>query len=59
MGSVFDLLWSLKRLCHEMWQSEVKMVDELHLSVALRMLKAPHFNARMNALKQARLLFCT
>jgi hypothetical protein len=31
---------------------EVKPIDQLRLEVALRMLKSPHFNARMNSLKE-------
>ena len=49
---MFDLLLSMRRLSSELWLSEAKNVDDLHLNMVIRMLNAPHFNARMNALKQ-------
>ncbi|EDO44319.1 predicted protein, partial [Nematostella vectensis] len=51
VGKVFDLLTTLKLLCLTLWQ-EVTGVDDLRLEVALKMLKAPHFNAKMNSLKE-------
>ncbi|KAJ7330594.1 Ubiquitin carboxyl-terminal hydrolase 24 [Desmophyllum pertusum] len=35
-----------------LWQNMVSGVDELRLEVALKMLKSPHFNAKMNSLKE-------
>lgn len=35
-----------------LWHKEVPGVDELRLEVALNMLKTPHFNAKMNSLKE-------
>ena len=35
-----------------LWQNMVSGVDELRLDVALKMLKSPHFNAKMNSLKE-------
>ena len=35
-----------------LWQNMVSAVDELRLEVALKMLKSPHFNAKMNSLKE-------
>lgn len=35
-----------------LWQSMVAGVDDLRLEVALKMLKSPHFNAKMNSLKE-------
>ncbi|XP_062568779.1 ubiquitin carboxyl-terminal hydrolase 24-like [Saccostrea cucullata] len=52
IGSVSDLLASMKLLCIQMWPNHTESLDDLRLEVALRMLKSPHFNARMNALKE-------
>ncbi|KAL9950990.1 hypothetical protein ACROYT_G043576 [Oculina patagonica] len=52
VGDVFDLLTTLKLLCMRLWQNMVSGVDELRLEVALKMLKSPHFNAKMNSLKE-------
>lgn len=52
VGDVFDLLTTLKLLCMRLWQSMVAGVDDLRLEVALKMLKSPHFNAKMNSLKE-------
>ena len=49
---MFDLLTTLKLLCMRLWQNMVSGVDELRLDVALKMLKSPHFNAKMNSLKE-------
>lgn len=49
---MFDLLTTLKLLCMRLWQNMVSGVDELRLEVALKMLKSPHFNAKMNSLKE-------
>ena len=49
-----DLLASMKLLCIQMWPQHTDSLDDLRLEVALRMLKSPHFNARMNALKEVR-----
>lgn len=49
---MFDLLTTLKLLCMRLWHKEVNGVDELRLEVALKMLKTPHFNAKMNSLKE-------
>ncbi|KAH9492249.1 Ubiquitin carboxyl-terminal hydrolase 24 [Bulinus truncatus] len=52
IGSVSDLLSSMKLLCLQMWREDVDKLDDLRLAVTLRMLKSPHFNAKMNALKE-------
>uniref|UniRef100_A0A2C9KAF6 Ubiquitinyl hydrolase 1 n=1 Tax=Biomphalaria glabrata TaxID=6526 RepID=A0A2C9KAF6_BIOGL len=52
IGSVSDLLSSMKLLCLQMWREDVDKLDDLRLDVTLRMLKSPHFNAKMNALKE-------
>ncbi|CAL1529935.1 unnamed protein product [Lymnaea stagnalis] len=52
IGSVSDLLSSMKLLCLQMWPLDVDKLDDLRLTVTLRMLKSPHFNAKMNALKE-------
>lgn len=49
-----DLLASMKLLCIQMWPQHTESLDDLRLEVALRMLKSPHFNARMNALKEVK-----
>lgn len=49
---MFDLLTTLKLLGMRLWHKEVPGVDELRLEVALKMLKTPHFNAKMNSLKE-------
>ena len=52
VGVVADLLASMKLLYLSLWPDETKAIDELRLQVALSMLKSPHFNAKMNALKE-------
>ena len=52
VGSVSNLLSSMKLLCLHMWPNDVDKLDDLRLEVTLRMLKSPHFNAKMNALKE-------
>ncbi|XP_013409431.2 ubiquitin carboxyl-terminal hydrolase 24-like [Lingula anatina] len=52
VGSVCDLLATVKLICLEMWKTDVSSVDELRLEIVLRMIKSPNFNARMNALKE-------
>ena len=47
-----DLLVALKRLCLQFWPSNADDCDRLRLTVICRMLKTPHFNCRMNALKE-------
>ncbi|XP_035828590.1 LOW QUALITY PROTEIN: ubiquitin carboxyl-terminal hydrolase 24 [Aplysia californica] len=52
IGSVSNLLSSMKLLCLKMWPQDVDKLDDLRLEITLRMLKSPHFNAKMNALKE-------
>nr|CAB3267565.1 ubiquitin carboxyl-terminal hydrolase 48-like [Phallusia mammillata] len=52
LGSLSDLLTSMKGVCRVMWAKDVTSVDDLRLEVTLRMVKCPHFNAKMNALKE-------
>ncbi|XP_077972925.1 ubiquitin carboxyl-terminal hydrolase 24-like [Styela clava] len=52
LGSVSELLTIMKLVYRELWSKDVSSVDELRLSVTLRMLRSPHFNAKMNALKE-------
>ncbi|KAL3868453.1 hypothetical protein ACJMK2_041259 [Sinanodonta woodiana] len=52
VGSVSDLMASMKLLCIHMWPTDIKALDDLRLDIALRMLKSPHFNAKMNSLKE-------
>ncbi|CAH1774066.1 unnamed protein product [Owenia fusiformis] len=51
VGCVNEMLASIKLLCLSIWPNDVQAVDTLRLDFALRMLKSPHFNARMNSLK--------
>ena len=55
---MFDLLTTLKLLCMRLWQNMVSGVDDLRLEVALKMLKSPHFNAKMNSLKEVTAAHC-
>lgn len=50
--SISDLLKSMKLLCLYLWPQQVALTNSLCLEVILRMLKCPHFNARMNGLKE-------
>ncbi|KAF8763443.1 Ubiquitin carboxyl-terminal hydrolase 24 like protein [Argiope bruennichi] len=50
--SISDLLKSMKVLCLHLWPHQVALTNSLCLEVILRMLKCPHFNARMNGLKE-------
>ena len=52
VGYVSDLLASMKLLCMYIWPTDIDALDDLRLDVALRMLKSPHFNAKMNSLKE-------
>ncbi|ELT87806.1 hypothetical protein CAPTEDRAFT_215537 [Capitella teleta] len=52
VSSVCDMLASMKLLCLQCWPDDVKKIDQLRLDFVLNMLKSPHFNARMNALKE-------
>lgn len=53
-GSTSVLLSTLKKLILNFWIEDVKEIDNLRLQLALRMLKSPHFNARMNSLKEVK-----
>ncbi|CAL1268833.1 unnamed protein product [Larinioides sclopetarius] len=50
--SISELLKSMKLLCLHLWPHQVALTNSLCLEVILRMLKCPHFNARMNGLKE-------
>ncbi|CAL4091223.1 unnamed protein product, partial [Meganyctiphanes norvegica] len=57
IGSCYDLLEAVRLLCISLWPTEVKRISDLRLEMIIRMLKTPHFSARMNALKElARLI---
>ena len=52
-GRVFELLATMKRLAVSVGPAhELVDMQRLHLCVALNMLKYPHYNAKMNALKE-------
>uniref|UniRef100_A0AAR2M4D3 UBA domain-containing protein n=1 Tax=Pygocentrus nattereri TaxID=42514 RepID=A0AAR2M4D3_PYGNA len=50
--SIPDLLSAIKLLCMRFQQELVNVVDDLRLDILLRMLKTPHFSAKMNSLKE-------
>lgn len=52
IGSVSDLLTSMKLMSLHLWPANADALDELRLDVARRMLRSPHFNSKMNALKE-------
>ena len=53
VGCVFDLLKTLKTLLRRCSMVDVtSKVDNLRLTTTLRMFQIPHFNAKMNALKE-------
>lgn len=52
VGVVCELLASMKLLCMALWPQQVDSIDQLRLDVVLGMIRSPHFNAKMNALKE-------
>ncbi|XP_063403289.1 ubiquitin carboxyl-terminal hydrolase 24-like [Mytilus trossulus] len=52
IGCVSELLGSMKLLCIQMWPQHTDSLDDLRLEIAFKMLKSPHFNAKMNSLKE-------
>lgn len=52
IGSVCEMLGSIKLLRLSLWPEELAGTDEMRLEVVLRMLRSIHYNARMNALKE-------
>uniref|UniRef100_A0A4W4HLH8 Ubiquitin carboxyl-terminal hydrolase 24 n=1 Tax=Electrophorus electricus TaxID=8005 RepID=A0A4W4HLH8_ELEEL len=50
--SIPDLLSAIKLLCMRFQRDLVTVVDDLRLDILLRMLKTPHFSAKMNSLKE-------
>ncbi|XP_057299797.1 ubiquitin carboxyl-terminal hydrolase 24-like isoform X2 [Hydractinia symbiolongicarpus] len=52
VDKVYDLLRTLHFICESLWPDKTTAIDELHLNTILKMLNLPHFNARMNALKE-------
>lgn len=51
IGSCYELLEAVRLLCVSLWPEEVQRTSDLRLEMIIRMLKTPHFSARMNALK--------
>ena len=49
---MYDLLRTLHFISESLWPDKTSAIDELHLNTILNMLNLPHFNARMNALKE-------
>lgn len=54
--SIPELLSGIKLLCMRFQPDLVTAVDDLRLDILLRMLKSPHFSAKMNSLKEVGLL---
>ena len=52
LSSLSELLCAMKGVCRVLWAEDVSFVDDLRLAVTLRMMRCPHFNAKMNALKE-------
>lgn len=52
MVSIPELLSAIKLLCMRFQPDLVTVVDDLRLDILLRMLKSPHFSAKMNSLKE-------
>ncbi|XP_040263747.1 ubiquitin carboxyl-terminal hydrolase 24 isoform X1 [Bufo bufo] len=50
--SIPELLSAIKLLCMRFQPDLVNVVDDLRLDILLRMLKSPHFSAKMNSLKE-------
>ncbi|XP_028817088.1 ubiquitin carboxyl-terminal hydrolase 24 isoform X1 [Denticeps clupeoides] len=50
--SIPELLSAIKLLCMRFQPELVTVVDDLRLDILLRMLKTPHFSAKMNSLKE-------
>lgn len=50
------MLGSIKLLRLSLWPEELAGTDEMRLEVVLRMLRSIHYNARMNALKEVRVI---
>lgn len=57
IGSCYELLEAVRLLCVSLWPEEVQRTSDLRLEMIIRMLKTPHFSARMNALKVCVLCF--
>lgn len=59
IGSCRDLLKAVRLLCVSLWPEKVQRTSDLRLEIIIRMLKTPHFSARMNALKVSHLAIGT
>jgi len=49
---VFELIQAIKKLSATFWPSDVDEFHRIHLNVVISMLKYPHFNSKMNSLKE-------
>ena len=49
---ISDLLIVVKRLCVYLLREEPDNIDDLRLDTTLRILQIPHFNTKMNGLKE-------
>ena len=49
---MFELIQAIKKLSATFWPSDVDEFHRIHLNVVISMLKYPHFNSKMNSLKE-------
>nr|XP_044995148.1 ubiquitin carboxyl-terminal hydrolase 24 isoform X2 [Jaculus jaculus] len=52
LASIPELLSAIKSLCMRFQPGLATVVDDLRLDILLRMLRSPHFSAKMNSLKE-------
>ncbi|XP_065183511.1 ubiquitin carboxyl-terminal hydrolase 24-like [Sycon ciliatum] len=52
IGFLSDILHVLKLILYKFWKNELSTVDDLRLKTIMRMLKTPHFSAKMNSLRE-------
>lgn len=52
ISKVFDLLFTVKKIIGRFWPEDLERFHALHLKLVLSMLKYPHFNSKMNSLKE-------
>ena len=57
VGACYELLEAIHMTCVSLWPEEVPQTSKLRLETIIKMLKTPHFSARMNALRVCSLIF--
>ena len=53
-NTVFHLISTLRKICSAVWASRLEQIEQMHLSLLLKMIALPNFNAKMNSLKEVR-----